>query len=388
MLSRNLKFINFKNEKKQNLINKKLKKIEIDKFTDKYPVLKSFSKKYKYSYKTKDIKKLKKFQNYNLLGMGGSILGSEAIYQFLNKKIKKKFTFINNLNSQLNLKKKGLNIIISKSGDTLETISNFHVLQKYKLAKKNIFITEKKDSYLKILANKLKDEVFEHRNYIGGRYSILSEVGMLPAELMGLNPMKFKRFDDLIKNKNFLKNLVLNVDYTVQLIKRGYNNSVILNYDETADNLFKWYQQLIAESLGKKHKGLFPIVSTMPKDNHSLLQLYLDGPKKNFFTFFETHDKFSDTLSGKFVLNQKKYLRSKSLSKIKSAQKIATQKIFKLKRIPFRSFEILKKDESSMGELFCFFVLETILLGNALKVNPFDQPSVELIKVQTKKILN
>ena len=126
----------------------------------------------------------------------------------------------------------------------------------------------------------------------------------------------------------------------------------------------------------------------MPKDNHSLLQLYLDGPKKNFFTFFETHDKFSDTLSGKFVLNQKKYLRSKSLSKIKSAQKIATQKIFKLKRIPFRSFEILKKDESSMGELFCFFVLETILLGNALKVNPFDQPSVELIKVQTKKILN
>ena len=202
MLSRNLKFINFKNEKKQNLINKKLKKIEIDKFTDKYPVLKSFSKKYKYSYKTKDIKKLKKFQNYNLLGMGGSILGSEAIYQFLNKKIKKKFTFINNLNSQLNLKKKGLNIIISKSGNTLETISNFHVLQKYKLAKKNIFITEKKDSYLKILANKLKDEVFEHRNYIGGRYSILSEVGMLPAELMGLNPMKFKRFDDLIKNKS------------------------------------------------------------------------------------------------------------------------------------------------------------------------------------------
>ena len=125
----------------------------------------------------------------------------------------------------------------------------------------------------------------------------------------------------------------------------------------------------------------------MPKDNHSLLQLYLDGPKKNFFTFFESKNAISDTIPGKSVLKQKKYLRFKKLSTIINAQKKATQRIFELNKIPFRSFEILKKDENSLGVLFCFFVLETILLGRALKVNPFDQPSVELIKIETKKLL-
>ena len=126
----------------------------------------------------------------------------------------------------------------------------------------------------------------------------------------------------------------------------------------------------------------------MPKDNHSLLQLYLDGPKKNFFTFFESKNLNSDKIPNESVLKQKKHLRFKKLSTIINAQKEATQKIFKLKKIPFRSFEILKKDETSLGVLFCFFVLETILLGKALKVNPFDQPSVELIKKETKKLLS
>ena len=107
----------------------------------------------------------------------------------------------------------------------------------------------------------------------------------------------------------------------------------------------------------------------------------------NFFTFFESKNAISDSIPGKSVLKQKKYLRLKKLSTIINAQKVATQRIFKLKKIPFRSFEILKKDENSLGVLFCFFVLETILLGRALKVNPFDQPSVELIKIETKKLL-
>ncbi len=218
--------------------------------------------------------------------MGGSILGTEAIYQFLNKKVKKNFDFINNLRPKLNLTKNSLNIIISKSGETLETISNFHVLQKYKKNTQNLFISENKNSYLRQIAQNLKSEIFEHKNFIGGRYSVLSEVGMLPAELMGFDPKKFRQYDNLIKNKHFLKNLILNVDSSMRFIKKGYTNSIILNYDEEAENLFKWYQQLIAESLGKKSKGLLPVISTMPKDNHSLLQLYLDGPKKNFFTFF------------------------------------------------------------------------------------------------------
>jgi len=96
---------------------------------------------------------------------------------------------------------------------------------------------------------------------------------------------KFKRLNNLIKNKNFLKELICKVNFIFKCISSGKKNSVILNYDENSENLFKWYQQLTAESLGKKNKGIFPIISSMPKDNHSLLQLYLDGPKNNFFTF-------------------------------------------------------------------------------------------------------
>ena len=321
--------------------------------------------------------------------MGGSILGAEAIYFFLKNKIKKKLTFVNNLNSNADYfqdKNINLNLIISKSGNTLETIANANALIKNK--ESNIIITENKESYLTNLANKLKAEIFEHKNYVGGRYSVLSEVGMLPAELMNLNENKFKQFNNLIKNKIFVNSLINNVAATLSLIKNGKYTSIILNYDEQSENFFKWYQQLIAESLGKKSKGLLPIVSSMPKDNHSLMQLYLDGPKKSFYTFFNVLENKVIKINNNNILTSHKYLRNQSIEKIKQSQMLATEKVFTSKRIPFRSFRVLKRDEKSLGELFCFFILETILLGRALAVNPFDQPSVELIKKETKKILS
>lgn len=320
--------------------------------------------------------------------MGGSILGTEAIYNFLKKKIKKKLTFVNNLNSNADYfqdKNINLNLIISKSGNTIETIANANTLIKNRDS--NIVITEDKDSYLTNLANKLKAEIFEHQNYVGGRYSVLSEVGMLPAELMNLNEGKFKQFNNLIKNKTFVNNLVNNVAATLNLIKDSKYNSIILNYDEQSENLFKWYQQLIAESLGKKSKGLLPIVSSMPKDNHSLMQLYLDGPKKSFYTFFNVLENKVIKINNHNILNSHKYMRNQSIEKIKQSQMLATEKVFTSKKIPFRSFRVLKRDEKSLGELFCFFILETVLLGRALNVNPFDQPSVELIKKETKFFL-
>ena len=322
--------------------------------------------------------------------MGGSTLGAKAIYKFLQDKTKKKFVFIDNLKPKLSKYEKSneaVNIIISKSGNTLETISNTSILINQNQKSKNIFITEKKNSYLLNLAHKIKAEVFEHKNYIGGRYSVLSEVGMLPAELMGFDERKFKRLNLLINNNNFLKKLIINVDATLKFIKQGKFNSIILNYDEKSENLFKWYQQLIAESLGKKSKGLLPMISNMPKDNHSLLQLYLDGPKKNFFTFFNVLEKKSEIINKKNILNTHVYLKNKSIFQILNSQKKATENIFKKRKLPFRSFELLRRNEETLGELFCFFILETILLGRALKVNPFDQPSVELIKKETKKIL-
>ena len=374
-------FLNIKN-------NKKIKKDFLNLLKDQPRFFETLKPTYKYSYSNKVISKYKKFSNIRIIGMGGSILGTEAIYNFLRKKIKKKLTFINNLNSNSDSfqdKNINLNLIISKSGNTLETIANANTLIKSK--ESNIVITEDKDSYLTNLASKLKAEVFEHKNYVGGRYSVLSEVGMLPSELMNLDESKFKQFNNLIKNKNFVNNLVNNVAATLNLIKDGKYTSVILCYDEQSENLFKWYQQLIAESLGKKSRGLLPIISSMPKDNHSLMQLYLDGPKKSFYTFFNVLDNKVVKINNNVILTSHKYLKNQSIEKIKQSQMLATEKVFTSKKIPFRSFKILKRDEKSLGELFCFFILETVLLGRALKVNPFDQPSVELIKKETKKIL-
>ena len=319
--------------------------------------------------------------------MGGSSLGVHAIYDFLKKKIKKNFLFFDNLQTNIKVdnKKKYTNLIISKSGNTVETIINANILIKKK--DKNIFITENKNSYLLLLANKLKAEIIHHNNYIGGRYSVLSEVGMIPSELMGLNPSKFKQLNNLVKNKNFLNSLVSNVDSILHFSKKKKFNSIIINYDEKSESLFKWYQQLVAESLGKKKSGLLPIVSNMPKDNHSVMQLYLDGFQNNFFTFFYVKEKKSQKVNNKLILPSHNYLKDKDLSKITLAQKQASENVFRKKNIPFRSFEIKNRDEKTLGELFCFFILETILLGKSLNLNPYDQPAVELIKVETKNLL-
>ena len=201
MLTKNINFKNFQLKKSDKKTKNDLK-IFLSKNS---ALLKSLSSDYKNSYRKEIIKKFQKYFNIRVIGMGGSILGTESIYNFLRHKIKKRFYFINNLQSKinpLNKKKKYINLVVSKSGNTLETISNVNIL--IKNDDKNIFITENNKSYLSQLAGKLKAEIIHHNNFIGGRYSVLSEVGMLPAELMGLNSKKFKQINNLIKNKNFI----------------------------------------------------------------------------------------------------------------------------------------------------------------------------------------
>ena len=383
MLTKGINFKNFTVRTNYKNLKKKLNSI-IKKNNE---VLNSLGKNYIYSYDKKNIKEFKKNSNFRIVGMGGSSLGAQAIYDFLKHKIKKNFEFINNLQSyyKFNNKKKFTNLIISKSGNTIETIVNSNILIKRK--DQNIFITEEKDNYLYSLAQKLKGEIIHHNNFIGGRYSVLSEVGMLPVELMDLKPKDFKVYNNLIKNKIFIKSLISNVGSILYFSKKKKFNSVIINYDEKSENLFKWYQQLVAESLGKKQKGILPIVSNMPKDNHSVMQLYLDGFKNNFFTFFYVHENFSQKINNNLILSSQNYLKNKKISEIQISQKLASENVFKKKKIPFRSFEIKQRDEKTLGELFCFFILETILLGQALNLNPYDQPSVELIKKETKKLL-
>ena len=381
MLTNNINFKNFKSQKK----NIKITKLLSNLLKEKNQILSSFNESYKDSYKKKDISKFKKYSNITLIGMGGSILGARSIYNFLKKKIKKKLIFKDNFDLEKKNNKKKLNLIISKSGSTLETIVNSNIL--INKSDSNIFITENKKSYLYNLAQKLKAKIIFHNNNIGGRYSVLSEVGMLPAELMGLKVNKFRRFNHLIKNKKFINSLISNVSNILSLANKKKLNSVILNYDTDSSDLFYWYQQLVAESLGKKRKGILPIVSNMPKDNHSLMQLYLDGAKNNFYTFFYVKDNYSKKIKNEKILSSHSYLMNKKINDIKYSQYLSTIKVFKEKNIPFRSFEINHKNEEALGELFIFFMLETILLGKEMKINPYDQPSVELIKTNTKKIL-
>ena len=383
-LTKNISFENFKINK----FERKINKILINLLREENQIISSFKDSYIDSWDKKIFKKYKKYKTIILIGMGGSIMGSRSIYSFLKNKIKKNFFFIDSFdhNEIKNIKNKEcLNLIISKSGNTLETIANCNIL--INKNQKNIFITENKENYLRSLAYKLKSDVIDHNNYIGGRYSVLSEVGMLPAMFMGLKVDRFRKLNQIIKKKEFFNTLIKNVSSILTLTKKNKSNSIILNYDQSSSDLFSWYQQLVAESLGKKSKGILPIISKMPQDNHSLMQFYLDGNKNNFYTFFFVKDEVSKIIKNKELLKSHNYLKNKSLKNILFNQYVATKNVFSQKKIPFRSFEVYKRDESSLGELFVFFILETILLGKALKINPYDQPSVELIKNETKRNL-
>jgi len=396
-----VKTIFFKNNlikkiKSKNIYKTKKKFLSLikDYKDNKIPLLASYEKNYKPNYSTKLIGILRKKKNIILVGMGGAILGAKAIYSFLRQNIKKNFFFCDDLNErsilEFNSKKfnKSAYIFISKSGNTLETVTNLNlIIQNKKNNNTRIFITEKKNNALNMIASKLKAEIIEHKNFIGGRYSVMSEVGMLPAELMNLNVKKFKNLNNLIKNKNFVNQLISNVSCLYNLSKKKIFNSIILNYDPDINDLGYWYQQLVAESLGKKGRGFMPMISTVPKDNHSLLQLYLDGPKNNFFTIFASKHQKKCELSNYLIPKPMKYIAKKNLESILNAQRKALENALIKNKIPFRVFYFLKKREEELGTIFTFFVLETIILSKLMNINPFDQPAVETIKRDTKKIL-
>jgi glucose-6-phosphate isomerase len=356
-----------------------------------------FSKQFQSYNNKKELNKFKKFKTIIVVGMGGSILGLEAIYSFLKLKINKEVIFLDNLDTnkinrifKKNILKNSLFILISKSGNTIETLINVNILGKKNISKNNtIIITERKNNALKKFSDDKNILFIEHKKNIGGRYSVLSEVGMVPAYILGLNPQKFK-----FEIKKFLKKksnntLIDNAEKNSQLyLNKKINSIVFLNYHSSLNGFIFWLQQLLSESLGKKEKGLLPTISPAPKDHHSLLQLYLDGPKDKVFYIFSVKETNDKKMTNNFFYNKFKYLKNKKISDIINSQKEALLKVFKQKNIPYKEIYINKVSEKTLGELFGFFMLETVIVAELINVNPYNQPAVEGVKLFTKQALN
>ena len=217
---------------------------------------------------------------------------------------------------------------------------------------------------------------------------MLSEVGLVPAYIMGINIFKLRSkilFFQNKKYKNYLKDSCIKLAYLMN--SRKLNNLIFINYSPDLEKFLFWCQQLIAESLGKKRMGFLPLISNNPKDHHSLLQLYIDGPRDKIFNIFSLEEEPREKIKSIKNLKMKNFLNNKNLKSIKKAQQKALIKTFKKYKIPFREFKIKKQTEEVLGNLFSYFILETVMIGKLLKINPFDQPAVEQVKIYTKKFL-
>lgn len=344
-------------------------------------------------------KKILPYKKILVLGVGGSSLGGKTLSAL---KFQNKLEFLESIDTatvtncleKIDLKNTFF-LIISKSGETIETICQTLIildkLQKAKIknfAKQFLFVTESHTNSLAKIAKKIGAEITPHSNKIGGRYSCFSIVGLLPAVLAGLDAKKIrlgaKKIIENFLNKNDITN---SCALQLALYDAGKTSNVIMPYIDNLKNFTDWYRQLWAESLGKNSFGSTPINSMGTVDQHSQLQLYLDGPKDKFFTFI-TAKNHQQNFSIKDLPGCKTLFGGKKLSEVVGVEQATTIEILNQKKLPIRIFEIDKLNEEVLGGLMMQMFLETIVIAYAKKINPFDQPAVELRKVLAKKILS
>ena len=340
----------------------------------------------------KSILKQKLHKNILVIGMGGSVLGSKMFSSFFG--LDKNYYFLDNLNNSIvnNFIKKDLSkfsiFIISKSGKTLETLTNCNIIlnnfnKRKKNISKNFIVISERNNILSNFAKKNNLMFFEHNINLSGRYSVLSEVGLL---MFNLDYKKIIQGINSVLKKGLNKNLISNAATLLTLIKKSkIDTHVSLIYSHNLLSYGYWHQQLLAESIGKKGKDFTPIISECPKDHHSIMQLYLDGKKNKFFTFFKTiNNKLDQPIKDYF---DQKFKRN-SLNNIIDSQFNATINVFKKNLIPFRVVLIdQKKPIQSFISLIVYSMLETVILCKALNLNPFNQPAVEEIKKETYSLL-
>ena len=342
-----------------------------------------------------------------IVGTGGSTLGSKMIYSIFSGK--KKIHYVENVDpssiekllTTLNHEVTGL-IVISKSGETIETLSQFffllnHFKKENKLIKqRTLVITEKKKSTLKLIQEKLNLEFAEHDKNIGGRYSVFSIVGLLPVKLNDI------KIENILNGGEKVLNKLLNLDNPnnfaptksslihAQLLKNNFNMNVLFTYLDSLQNFSLWFRQLWAESIGKNGHGSTPINAVGTVDQHSQLQLYLDGPKDKFFTIIGMEKPLKSNKLNCHLneINLSESLHEKTLGDLLFAEMKATYQTIKNKNIPLRLIKLNKIDEETLGSLIMCFFIETIYTCYLLKINPFDQPAVEEGKKLAKKFLN
>jgi len=333
-----------------------------------------------------------------VLGVGGSSLGAKTMCSL---KFQSKLEFIESIDpiSIENQVKKidfrnSFFLVISKSGETIETICQTLIIidefkrQKIKnFAEQFIFITENKPSSLFKIATKIKAKIAFHPNEIGGRFSCFSIVGLLPALIAGVDIAKIRLGANQILQE-FLNNdkIIFSSALLLKLYKSGFINNVIMPYIDDFKNFTDWYRQLWAESLGKNSFGSTPINSMGTVDQHSQLQLYLDGNRDKFFTFIISGN-YKNDFKIKDLPDCETLFGGKKLSQILTIEHQTTIEVLNEKKLPIRIFEIDNVDEMVMGGLMMQMFLETILVAKANKINPYDQPAVEFRKEMAKNIL-
>ena len=344
--------------------------------------------------------------NFILFGTGGSNLGAKALINTLSGNDKIKISFFDNIDpinfknsiNKINMQKTGF-IIISKSGSTPETLSQFASMieifdQKNELEKffnNCLIITEDKPSPLHNIAKEKNCTILAHEKDIGGRYSIFSNVGMVPAIIVGLDVSQIHQgANDILSSVESLEYFKLGQFFKFQKNNKKINSSVIMTYSDSLFYFGKWYLQLWAESIGKNNTGVTSIHAVGTTDQHSQLQLYLDGPKDKFFTFITTdHGNKGYALHKKTMKDHNlDYLYNKTMGDLMQAEQQATVDTFKDNKFIFREIFVPEINEFSIGQLMALSIMETVASCCYFGVDPFNQPAVEQGKKLTKQYLS
>ena len=337
-----------------------------------------------------------------ILGTGGSSLGAQCIYEIsksCENSTRRNIKFVSNLDSCTlqtifskikDPSKVGI-LCVSKSGETLETITQFLLLSKLfaaqDLSSKVVVITEDKPSTLKQIAIDNNCLCLDHPNTIGGRFSVFSIVGMLPAIICGIDPFKIRNGGKKILHGN-LNNVKAGVSFVFQNVRKNITNHVSFIYSDKLMFFAEWLAQLYAESSGKSDVGITPITARGSVDQHSQLQLYLDGCSDKCFSFFYEKQPCDMLISNSNLPEKFSYLNGKKVSDIFEAQCNATINSLLEKKRPLRKFELPAITPEILGELFMHFMIEVPAVCNLIGVTPFNQPAVERGKIITKSLLS